>query len=314
MIDLIIPYYNNPIGLRRTLDSINHNIFYITIIDDSSTQAPRNPNADQVFRYNMNQGPGCARQWGINKTHNDWLMFLDTGDIFITDASQDKVVKVIKENPDANVISFAYIYKDGATKETDNRMHGKVYKRAFLEKYGITFAAESSYLNEDIGFNRTCRYCTEAAGKPIIFKEIPIIEWIKEEDSLTQKDNGVVLYRDQTHALSLNAIHTIETLRANNINDEAEINQIAIALYYWFVRTAAERPQYLNDAWNGAKIFYNYFKEDIQPNKLLLGNSHLKKCLYYRGKVSFPINILKFADDILHNENLPDKYLTFSEN
>ena len=245
MIDLIIPYYNNPEGLRRTLDSINHNIFYITIIDDNSTQAPRNPNADQVFRYNMNQGPGCARQWGINKTYNDWLMFLDTGDIFITDASQDKVVKAIKENPDANVISFAYIYKDGATKETDNRMHGKVYKRAFLEKYGITFAAESSYLNEDIGFNRTCRYCTEAAGAPVIFKEIPIIEWIKEENSLTQKDNGVVLYRDQTHALSLNAIHTIETLRANSINDEAEINQIAIALYYWFIRTAAERKEFI---------------------------------------------------------------------
>ena len=36
MIDLIIPYYNNPKGLITTLDSINTNIFYITIIDDGS--------------------------------------------------------------------------------------------------------------------------------------------------------------------------------------------------------------------------------------------------------------------------------------
>jgi glycosyltransferase involved in cell wall biosynthesis len=36
MIDLIIPYYNNPNGLKRTLESINTNIFYVTIIDDNS--------------------------------------------------------------------------------------------------------------------------------------------------------------------------------------------------------------------------------------------------------------------------------------
>ena len=40
----------------------------------------------------------------------------------------------------------------------------------------------------------------------------------------------------------------------------------------------------------------------------------MKKCLLYRGKISFPINILRFVDDIWNNENLPDKYLTFSEN
>ena len=36
MIDLIIPYYNNPDGLIHTLDSINRDIFYVTVIDDGS--------------------------------------------------------------------------------------------------------------------------------------------------------------------------------------------------------------------------------------------------------------------------------------
>lgn len=307
MIDLIIPYYNNPEGLKRTLDSIYGSMFQITIIDDNSDHSPWCPKAHQVFRYNSNRGPGYARQWGINKTHNEWIMFIDTGDIFIGKDSFIQIGKAIQKYSDANIISFPYIYKGETVNETSNRMHGKIYKRKFLEKYGITFATTSSYLNEDIGFNRACRLCTN-----IIYENTPIIVWYEDKNSLTQKDNGISLYRDQTRALSLNAIHTIEICRKNNIDPASEINQIAIALYYWFIRTAAECPQFLQNAWSGAKVFYDYFKEEIEPNKLLLGNAHMAKCLQYRRKILFSINILRFADDIWKNENLPNRYLTFN--
>ena len=84
MIDLIIPYYNNRIGLLNTLKSVNQSIFKIIIIDDHSTETPIFPldNAD-YFRLNINSGPGIARQQGIEKTSNPYIMFLDTGDIFI---------------------------------------------------------------------------------------------------------------------------------------------------------------------------------------------------------------------------------------
>jgi len=46
-IDLIIPYYNNPEGLVRTLDSINRKVFYVTVVDDSSDiHMYPNPKAD----------------------------------------------------------------------------------------------------------------------------------------------------------------------------------------------------------------------------------------------------------------------------
>lgn len=310
MIDLIIPYYNNRIGLLNTLKSIDQSIFKVTIVDDHSSEPPLFPlDAAQCFRLNINSGPGQARQKGLEKTSSQYIMFIDTGDIFISQEIQKSILDTITKNPQLNFISFPYFHNGELTKETDNRLHGKVYKREFIEKYNITFAPETSYLNEDIGFNRTCRLCTE-----MTFIDLPVIEQIKDPNSLTQKDNQAALYRDQTHALSLSAIHTIRICRLNRIAAEEEINQIAIALYYWFVRTAAERPQYLIDAWNGARIFYKYFEKEIDPNKLLLGNAYLKKCLQYRGKVSFSINILRFANDIINNEILPDKYLTFSEN
>jgi len=232
-------------------------------------------------------------------------MFIDTGDIFISFEVQSKIVNTINENPDADVISFSYLYKNEILNNTSNRLHGKIYKRAFLEKYDITFAPESSYMNEDIGFNRTCRLCTDN----IVYIDLPVIQWIENEESLTEKDNKVTLYRDQTRALSLVSIHTVETCRKNGVNADIEINQIAISLYYWFIRTTVERPEYIEDAWKGAKIFYDCFQEEIDHNKLLLGNPHIKQCLSYRDKVKFPINILRFAHDIQTFNNVPNQYL-----
>ena len=315
MIDLIIPYYNNRIGLLNTLKSVNQSIFKVTIVDDHSTETPIFPlDNTNYFRLNINSGPGVARQQGIEKTSNPYIMFLDTGDIFISHEVQKDIAGTIAANPNINIFSFSYYYKDELTKETDNRLHGKVYKRDFLKKYGITFAATSSYLDEDIGFNRTCRYCTEAAAQPLLFFNSPVIKWIENSNSLTQKDNGIVLYRDQTRALSLTSLHTIDILRSNDINPEVEINQIGIALYYWFIRTAAERPTYMQDAWTGAKIFYDALKEEIDPNKLLLGNNYLKKCLQYRGKIKFSVNILRFAHDILQFTEIPKSYIGGNNN
>jgi len=311
MIDLIIPYYNNLEGLATTLASINYDIFDVTIVDDGSNSAMSLPETSKCdIILTENGGPGYARQIGIMWTENDYIMFIDTGDIFVSKEIQKKIPRVIQANPNANLISFPYYYKDKITGDSDNRMHGKIYKRSFIDKYDITFCMESSYMNEDIGFNRTCRLCTNAELIPIVYMSNPIIKWIENENSLTCKNNHTALYRDQTRALSLNAIHTINICRKNNINPETEINQIAIALYYWFVRTAAENPTYIQDAWDGARIFYKYFEKEIYPNKLSLGNQRLKQCLYYRGKVSFTINILRFAHDILTNEIIPNNYLT----
>lgn len=310
MIDLIIPYYNNPEGLARTLESINKEVFHITVVDDNSLiYMPYNVDVDQVLRYNANRGPGFARQFGLERTHEPYVMFLDTGDVFISKEVQYRIEYELV-NTKAVLASYLYYHYDELSKHTDNRLHGKIYQRAFLEEYGISFPLESSYLNEDVGFNRACKLIIENNKLLQTRTDLPVIRQTKDENSLTQKDNQVVLYRDQTRALSLVSIHTIDTLIKNNINPQEEINHIAMSLYYWFIRTAAERIEFLPQAWDGAKIFYQKYKKEIQPNQLVNGNAYLKNCLTYRRKLHFPINVLKFAHEILVEENLPSYYLT----
>ena len=49
----------------------------------------------------------------------------------------------------------------------------------------------------------------------------------------------------------------------------------------------------------------------MQPHALVPEEKNLiKKCLEYREKINFPVNILRFTHDILTSGNLPDKYLT----
>ncbi len=312
MIDLIIPYYNNPRGLFESLKSIDTKLFNVIVIDDGSKFPILPPyNAQQQYwRLQFNRGPGITRQYGLDHTYNPYVMFLDAGDIFISKEIQQQIVDIVAADPETNIFAWQYIHYERLTKNTDNRMHGKVYKREFLQKYSISFCAESSYLDEDVGFNRTCRIVSNAINVPIQFIEIPIIQQIQEEDSLTQKNNQESLYKDQTRALSLVSIHTVDICKKNNFDAKEEINQIAMALYYWFIRTSIERPQFLQNAWEGARIFYKHFENEINPDQLTNGSPYMKKCLMFRQQLGFPLNIKRFVNEILKNENLPDKYLT----
>lgn len=308
MIDLIIPYYNNLDGLRRTLNSINKKVFYVTVVNDGSEYTPRIKGIDQILRYKHNCGPGYARQFGINYTKNPWIMFIDTGDVFVSKEIQEEIAYTIKEDVSSNIYFWTYYYKDKITTFTDNRLHGKVYKRAFLEKYNITFSKAGSYLDEDIGFNRACRILAKDSIK---FINKPVIQWIKEENSLTQKDNQKSLYERQTNALSINSIHCITTCRKNNVDEkiiQQEIHEIAASLYYWFIRTAAERPEFLSQAWSGAKIFYDRYKNEINPSELAIGNTRLIRCMSYRDRIHFPLNVIRFTRDIHTYTYLPQWY------
>lgn len=311
MIDLIIPVYKNVKGLMRSLESVNFKVFQVTVIEDGSKEIHKLPYPVKIIRLKNNVGPGQARQEGIRATSNPYIMFLDAGDVFLSKEIQEEMAQIIAKNPKVNVFFWKYLYNLLPTDFLDNRLHGKVYKRAFLKQYNIHFSKAGSYLDEDIGFNRICRIVSKAIKVPIYYLDTPIIEWIRDDNSITQKDKRVSLYRDQTRGLSINTIHCINICRDNNLNEyliQHEINEIAIALYYWFIRTAAERPEYMRDAWKGARIFYKRYGKNIQPNIVILGSHQLVKCLRYRDKIKFTINFTRFINDMLKHDEMPSWY------
>ena len=316
MIDIIIPTYNNKKGLIRTLQSIpKKEELVITIIDDCSSEPI--DYSDIAEKYNFiqlktNNGPGNVRQFGIDNTSQPYIMFIDTDDYFLDDVF-DTVINTINKCQNINIFGWSYISESSGKVSgvASNHLHGKVYKRQFLKKYNITFCKESSYINEDIGFNRICRLLTN-----IKFILKPIYIWTADPNSITRRNNREFNYKYQNIGLALNAIHIYNTCKDLVSKDalEKECSEIMGGLYAGVIKTAQERAEFLMEAWQGARKFY---KEIYQPyiNKTTVVlqytfNNLLNEAIHKRKewKKSIPLNINRFFIELDRYENPPDIY------
>ena len=215
MLDIIIPTYKNQEGLVRTLQSIdreNPEIQVTIIIDCDGLSYKLEPHTAYV-RMDYNSGPGCARQRGIDFTKEPYIMFIDTGDYILDKSLFSMILRTIQENPDVDIFSWKHIWEEtgNVCKENHNRMHGRVYKRAFLDKYHINFCCNliASYANEDIGFNRACRMIVKNGNGKILILEQPILMWTSNPNSLTKQNNGEFSFKKQNLGLAINESHAI---------------------------------------------------------------------------------------------------------
>ena len=318
MIDIIIPTYNNKQGLIKTIQSIpkNKNLL-ITIIDDCSTQMIDYSDLEKqykIIKLQKNVGPGAARQYGINNTNEPYIMFIDTGDYFF-DNIFNNIINIITNDSETDVFAWQHISEKSkkVSKNTDNHLHGKVYKREFLNNHNIQFCKESSYANEDIGFNRICRLLTK-----IKFFNQPIYMWTNDPNSLTRRDNNSFSYKNQNIGLAFNGIHIYNTCKGQTAAEriELECGEIMGALYMGVIKTVQERPEFINEAWFGARLFY---KKIYQPNNynvnIALQSSFSKLIAEVKRKKDIWIkpvrlNIVKFLQELDKYEVIPDYYLT----
>lgn len=320
MIDIIIPTYNNLNGLITTLNSIpEREELNITIIDDCSTQdIDYNNIASQykLFKLSKNSGPGMARQYGIDNTYEPYLMFIDTGDIFM-DNIFDEVIEEVKSNPSIDIFSFVHKSNRAEKNEnrTHNRMHGRIYKREFLKKYNICFCETGSYANEDIGFNRICRLLiNEGLGEHKFIDKL-IYEWIRDDNSLTLQNNKEFGYKKQNVGLALNAIYVYNKCKGLISADalEKECGYIIGSLYNNFLQTASERPEFVEESWAGAHLYYTtIYKPNnygITPGLYQLMAQTLRTARKKNWNKHIPINIQRFLKDLDNYNSPPSWYL-----
>ena len=201
MIDIIIPAYNCSSTLSRALASLqsqtNQN-FHVTLVDDCSTEDltpiiqeyQKKLNLTYV-RKEINEGPGLARQTGIDQSTGEYLAFLDADDVLMPYAVETWSY-MSPCNPDIDVF-HSYFYEQSYVdrnpalllhKEGFTWMHGKLYKASFLKKYGIRFHPELRHM-EDSYFNSICTELGECATI-----SIPMYIWINNPLSITRVEGG----------------------------------------------------------------------------------------------------------------------------
>jgi len=101
-ISLIIPTYNRASFLSKTLDSVINqtiNVAEIIVIDDGSNDDTKLvlKNYNVVYKYIINSGVSKARNIGIELARYEWIMFLDSDDIWET-IKVEKQINFHKQN------------------------------------------------------------------------------------------------------------------------------------------------------------------------------------------------------------------------
>lgn len=211
MIDVIIPAYNASKTLGRALASLaaqTDKDFKVTVVDDCSSDAEACDMHDICNRYSRkhggeldisfpgtgrNVGAGMARQYGIDNTDGEWITFLDADDVLMPYAIEAFKV-IIANNPDANVIHSSFykqqIDDNGGVSLIEVKrgytwMHGKLYRRKFLEDYDICNSPKFSRWADDSYFNAQCTELT-----PLIMNELPMYVYTDTADSITHKEKA----------------------------------------------------------------------------------------------------------------------------
>ena len=285
ILDVIIPTYNNKQGLYSTLFSIGVTPeVAVTIIDDCSTEVDTYDDIIECFsqffdikvlRLKENCGPGVARQYGLDHTFNEFITFIDCGDIFYSPHGIHLMIDSLEANSDYNFCSFAH-YDDNNedqinltyTNNNHNRIHGKIYRRSFIKKYNIRFCKDNiaSRANEDICFNILCRMlCENEQRDNIGYNDYASVIWKKDNNSLSRRENAAFYYREQNLGLAKNFEHILKIAKQNNVSKEIireSIYDMFASIHVFYLSTKNRRPEFIKESLEGAQYFYTHcFKQ-----------------------------------------------------
>ena len=329
--DIIIPTYNSPEKLKKTIFSYGlETCFHFIVIADGDglDYEPIKEffkGIQDITVYNLpnNVGPGNARNYGLDKATRDYVTFIDTGDTLYNPTTYLNVLERIINEPQFLMISCAHLEMrdDGNLRSIGpehNRMHGKFFKRSFLEEYKIRFDPETSRMNEDIGFNFIARaiagYIAEQTQVSCILHLTDgIIIWECDEDSITRENNYAFYYQKNNEGLARNTIYAIKHLQKYNIsmnfiNDI--IYQTIPSLYVFYYSCVFCRPEFEEEMRKGAIKFFTFLKDNklnIESNLLTAYYNKLLKGIYSSDWDPFTVGIpdmtiLQWIDKLLNIE------------
>lgn len=269
LVSIIVPIYNVEHYLTDCLNSVltqTYRKYEIILVDDGSTDGSLNvcysfQSQDPRIKVfsKTNGGLSSARNYGINKSKGDYVIFLDPDDFWINPEALEKLVKIAHdtqcdivrgEHREVNQ-NGTFFYKktipdklvnlSGKVCSSIEFLHGPIstgnFVWLFLIKrttlYSCHFNEEQEF-QEDIEFNiryfsvpRSCVYL------PLIF-----YAYRKREKSLTSTLN----IRNLKYSFMLCDVFYEYSKKTKDIDTSIHYMRNAIMMYYWTLETVSLTP------------------------------------------------------------------------
>ena len=204
MVEVGIPVYNAQKTLEKALDSLvgqTINDFSVCLSIDGdghydfykklSEEYTRRGLKIRIINKEENRGPGMARQYILDTTECDYIMFLDSDDMLMPRAVAILYNQAKAENYD--IVRSSFIREEKEKQDiflpqninTITWFHGKIYRVAYLKENNIHFHPDLR-ADEDAFFNLVAWNSAKKRGET---SEATYI-WRFNENSITRGSSG----------------------------------------------------------------------------------------------------------------------------
>lgn len=296
-LDIIVPHYREPWSTCRYLfDSIAmqrgvnfDNIRVIIVNDGDSILFGNMENAmlklsaypftvDYIVKEHG--GVSSARNCGLDESDADYVMFCDIDDGFLSNYGMHMMFQAMEHGLDFVVGAFAEesLLPDGKTvalvghQNDMTFMHGKLYRREFLKKYGLRFD-DSLTVHEDGYFNMLVYITAKMEQAKTETVGTPFYLWCWNPNSVVRTDKEDFTLKTYTQLMDTRTALCRE-LKRRGYEDEyvqAVVMTILNSYYdfqkprYWM----AQNTKYLKAAEKAFRRYYMEFKKVFlnQTNK-----------------------------------------------
>ena len=270
MIDIIIPAFNAHDTIFQSLSSIAIQTIRdkckVYIVDDCSI---KNYNKEvkgfkgildiYQLRTEKNRGAGYARQFGIDNSSSEYIVFLDSDDLFHDCFALKRLFDAIEESG-CDLVAGAFINEGKTNAETfiarDSAvfgcLHGKIYRRKYLEDNKIRF--NYTRYSEDNSFGGIV---ANTSDKIKVISDVVYV-YKYNKNSITSDNKKLV--RIHTSYLH-NMLWLAKELEKRGV-DQSSINNVMLNSYVYIYHEIFEhRDVDFSDLFYQCFMFEEYFKK-----------------------------------------------------
>jgi len=227
---VIMPVYKAHDTIKATLHSIamQHGITYkCYLVVDGEEQGTYDYLKEafdmemDIIYQEVNAGPGVARQRGIDSSVEPFISFIDADDTYISSLALYYQHKPFNEEKTAMVsCDFIQENKDHSARLRERDMvwmHGKMYRREFLDKYNIRF--NETRANEDVGFNTQCQ-CFANENEQVYLSHDVTYMWQWRDGSTVRTDNQSYAFNESISGYVENKLYAFDQVLSQKEIDD----------------------------------------------------------------------------------------------
>ena len=280
-LDIIVPHYKEPwktckylFDTIATQRGINFEDIKVIVVNDGDCLL--NEYFTEIYPYKIEYlvknhgGVSAARNYGLDHSTADYVMFCDIDDGFLSNYGLHLVFSAMNEGFDLLTSNFIEESKaaNGAPlilphKDDMTFIHGKVYKRQFLDENGLRFDP-SLTIHEDGYFNLIVYTAAKHVGKTKKV-ETPFYMWRWNDDSVVRANRGDFVLKTYSNLMDAR-INTCKEMERRGYDKEFRISVMMTVLnsYYDFQKTAyhkTENQKYLRKAEEAFKRYWTLYKK-----------------------------------------------------